>query len=198
MAPQVNANDPRVKRTRQLLLQAFMALAEETHNIPAISVQAIAERAMVNRATFYAHFEDKYALLESWMREMFQRALQSPLQASSALQANTLRAVILAVLDFLVDFRRHMKPVNKRYEPLFLIALQQEFHAFILNWLNQVPSQAPAHPPILETTAMVISWAIFGTAMQWSRGKPTSSAEEMADHVLTIVVAALSPVIVIA
>ncbi len=61
MATPVNANDPRVKRTRQLLLQAFMALLEEKQHIYSISVQDIAERATVNRATFYAHFEDKYS-----------------------------------------------------------------------------------------------------------------------------------------
>ena len=52
MATPVDANDPRVKRTRQLLLQAFWALLEEKQNIHSISVQEIAERATVNRATF--------------------------------------------------------------------------------------------------------------------------------------------------
>ncbi|HEY4384329.1 MAG TPA: TetR family transcriptional regulator, partial [Ktedonobacteraceae bacterium] len=60
----VNENDPRVQRTHQLLLQAFMALLEERHNIHSISVQEITKLAKVNRTTFYAHFEDKYALLE--------------------------------------------------------------------------------------------------------------------------------------
>lgn len=59
----VNPNDPRVKRTRQLLMQAFMELLKEKKDISSISVQDIAERATLNRATFYAHFEDKYAFL---------------------------------------------------------------------------------------------------------------------------------------
>lgn len=65
MATAINLSDPRVKRTRQALLQAFVALLEEKQNFHSISVQDIAERATVNRATFYDHFEDKYALLES-------------------------------------------------------------------------------------------------------------------------------------
>ena len=53
-----NSSDPRVQRTRQLLLEAFMALVQEKRNIHSISIQVIARRATVNRATFYAHFED--------------------------------------------------------------------------------------------------------------------------------------------
>lgn len=70
-----NASDPRVQRTRQLLLDAFMSLVQEKRNIHSISIQEIAMRATVNRATFYAHFEDKYALFVDWSREKFQRGL---------------------------------------------------------------------------------------------------------------------------
>lgn len=197
MGTPVDANDPRVKRTRQLLLQAFWALLEEKQNIHSISVQEIAERATVNRATFYAHFEDKYALLESWMREKFHRALESQLPASSILQMSTLRTLILGVFDFLALGRRYAKPSNRQFEPLFEIALQQELSELLLRWLKQAPSEIPRPVETLETTALVISWAILGPAGQWSRGEQTCSAEEMAHHVLTIVVAGLSPIVAI-
>lgn len=61
-----NTNDPRVKRTRQLLMQAFMELLEQRKkNVSSITVQDITSYATVNRSTFYAHFEDKFAFLES-------------------------------------------------------------------------------------------------------------------------------------
>jgi AcrR family transcriptional regulator len=197
MATPVNANDPRVKRTRQLLLQAFMTLLKEKRYIHSISIQDITERATVNRATFYAHFEDKYALLESWMRTKFHQALESQLPTASALQMNTLHALILGVFNFLATFRRQQKPADKQFEPLFEVALQKELYEVLLHWLNQIPSSVPALHEARETTALVISWAIFGPAVQWSRGEQTSSAEEMAHHILTIVAAGLSPVIAI-
>src|SRR5450631_2711875 len=83
MTTSVNPRDPRVKRTRQLLLQAFIALLEERHNLHSISVQEVAERATVNRATFYAHFEDKYALLQCWMHQKYHQRLTSQFPASS-------------------------------------------------------------------------------------------------------------------
>jgi hypothetical protein len=39
----------------------------------------------------------------------------------------------------------------------------------------------------LETVASVISWAIFGTVVQWSRGDRALSAEEMTNQVLLVV-----------
>ncbi len=197
MTTPVNANDPRVKRTRQLLMQAFLTLLEEKHNIHSISVQDITERATVNRATFYAHFEDKYALLETWMRAKFHRALERQLPASSTLQISTLHALILAVFDFFATFRSYQKPADKQYVPLFEVALQQEIQEIFLNWLNQVPASALISQGTKETTAVVISWAILGPAVQWVRGEQTNSAEEMANQVLTIVVAGLSPVIAV-
>ena len=62
--------DPRVRRTRQMLFQAFQSLlAEKTFD--AITVQDVSERSTLNRATFYDHIPDKFALLESMMGERF-------------------------------------------------------------------------------------------------------------------------------
>jgi len=41
------------------------------HPFEVITVKDICERAMVHRTTFYAHYEDKYALLEQGMRQMY-------------------------------------------------------------------------------------------------------------------------------
>src|SRR5260370_7224785 len=90
-----NSSDPRVQRTRQLLLEAFMALVQEKRNIHSISIQEIAMRATVNPATFYAHFEDKYALMADWSREKFQRALVCQFPASSTLQPEPFLPLIL-------------------------------------------------------------------------------------------------------
>lgn len=192
-----NSSDPRVQRTRQLLLEAFMALVQEKRNIHSISIQEIAMRATVNRATFYAHFEDKYALVMDWSREKFQRALASELPPSSRLQKETLHRLILAVFDFMALSRRYHRPSNRQFEPLYEMATQQELYDLLLRWLKQAPSEVPLREEVIETTAQVISWAIFGPAAQWCRGDQSVSKEVMAHQVLAIVVAGLSPVITV-
>jgi AcrR family transcriptional regulator len=67
-----NSNDLRVRRTRKLLREALIALIEE-QSFDAITVGAIAERAMVSRAAFYRYYQDKYDLVE----KIFEEAMQT-------------------------------------------------------------------------------------------------------------------------
>lgn len=71
--------DRRVRRTRRLLAEAFVALVLES-GYERITVQHILDRADVGRSTFYAHFRDKQALLEACfddMREQLKTALDA-------------------------------------------------------------------------------------------------------------------------
>ncbi len=192
-----NFNDPRVLRTRQLLFQAFVTLVQEKRTIHSISIQEIATRATVNRATFYAHFEDKYALFMEWSRDKFQRSLASALPPSSTLQRETLQRLILAVFDFMALARRRCRPSNRQFEPFYEMAIQQELSDLLLRWIKQVPSALPLPEETIATTAQAISWAIFGPAAQWSRGDQSIPKEVMAHDVLAVVVAGLSPVVTV-
>src|SRR6266702_2219933 len=62
--------DLRVRRTHKLLWEALMAELS-IRAFEEITVKDICERAMVHRTTFYKHYEDKYALLEQGMRQMY-------------------------------------------------------------------------------------------------------------------------------
>lgn len=62
--------DLRVRRTRKMLLEALMELTVE-RGYANITVRDIAERAMVNRSTFYRHYLDKDDLLMQYMDEVF-------------------------------------------------------------------------------------------------------------------------------
>jgi AcrR family transcriptional regulator len=66
--------DLRVRRTHKLLWEALMAELSE-RAFEEITVTEICERAMVHRTTFYKHYEDKYALLEQGMRQMYEALL---------------------------------------------------------------------------------------------------------------------------
>ncbi|MBD2868171.1 TetR/AcrR family transcriptional regulator [Paenibacillus arenilitoris] len=63
--------DPRILRTRQLLKDAFVDLMQEME-IEKISVNRIAERATINRVTFYLHYRDIPDMLEKMADEMIE------------------------------------------------------------------------------------------------------------------------------
>ncbi|WP_336776488.1 TetR/AcrR family transcriptional regulator [Paenibacillus sp. MMO-58] len=189
----VNLNDPRVKRTRQLMMQAFLEILEERKNIYSISVQDIAARATVNRATFYAHFEDKYAFLESWMRDKFQKKLEKELPNGALSDMLSLKALITSVFDFLSRTRQYMTPGDSPFEPLFEVAMQKELYLLLYNWLEK--EKTAASTQIVETTALVVSWGIFGSALQWSRSPQRRLMDAMVQDVLFVAAASLAPVI---
>jgi len=57
----MTTTDRRVRRTREMLQQALIALVGE-RRYEAITIQDLADRANVARATFYLHYTDKDAL----------------------------------------------------------------------------------------------------------------------------------------
>ncbi len=189
MTTQVKSIDPRVKRTRQLLQQAMIELMQE-QSISSISIQDITDLATVNRATFYAHFEDKYALMDALLREQFQMQVISKLPAGAGWGKQSLRALIQGVFDFLEEFHSHCSPApsaaNAQLEPQFERAIQQEIYTILLVWLKPAPRQGTGQRGSAETMASLMSWAIFGTAASWSRGEQKSSAEEMTNQIVQL------------
>lgn len=84
-------------------------------------------------------------------------------------------------------------PGNNQFEPLFEIAMQKELYHLLLEWLSKEKITS-ASQEIVETTALVISWGIFGAAVQWSRNPQNHTSEMMVRDVLVVVAAGLAPV----
>jgi AcrR family transcriptional regulator len=170
------------------LEQAFVELLEEK-GFQSVTVQDITDRATVNRATFYAHFEDKYALFDHIVRETFQQTLQSNLPPSAEFSLINLRHLILAVHDYLARLNTSCSGSDRQIKPLILAQVQAQLYKFILDWVR--PLQPGAATP--EITASVMSWAIFGAGLQWSgpEGGTTHTLEETANQVSSLIAGVL-------
>src|ERR1700752_1154789 len=92
--------DPRIRRTRQLLQGALRTLMQ-SKSFDEISVQDITEAATVNRATFYDHYTDKYALLEAMIAGGFHRLLAGRKVRYDGSCPSAPTALILAACDYL-------------------------------------------------------------------------------------------------
>ena len=178
--------DPRVKRTRQLLEQSFMEIIEQK-GFQAVTVQDITERAGVNRATFYAHFADKYALLDHSIRQGFMQEIDKRMLHACHLTLDNLRNLIVAVCEFTRSSNSHCKPAQAQFESLVETQVKAVMHELLMKWLEQV--QLDVAP---ETAATAASWAIYGLALQWSHAKQPEPVEEFAAGVLPLVAANLN------
>lgn len=177
--------DPRVLRTRQSLGQAFGHLLREK-GFEAITVQDITQRAGLNRATFYAHFPDKYALLDFRIRQAFLAEIDKRMLHSCHYSAENLRSLIVAVCEFSRDNVAHCKPPLAQYESQTEHQVKAVVYEVLLSWMKQIKSAVAP-----ETAATAGSWAIYGLASQWNHSKGSRSAAKFADEVLPLVTANL-------
>lgn len=106
--------DLRIVRTRKLLSTALFDLLESTP-YEKISVMDICEKAMVHRATFYNHFEDKEHLLEytidSIKEELFTATIEKENYSSPKEMYMTL---IASVLDFVTEHKDKLSLILKQ------------------------------------------------------------------------------------
>ena len=101
-----------------------------------------------------------------------------------------------AAFEFLGEFHHNCKPSDTQFDPLIERAVQQELAEILLGWLKQAPVSSMGRRVPAKMIASVMSWAIFGIAVQWGRNERTPSAEEMANQVLLVLtegVAHLAP-----
>lgn len=188
--PRVNLADPRVKRTRKLLQATFVELLAEK-SFDAITVQDIAERSTINRATFYSHFIDKYDLFGQFARDWFHTALEARLPLGAAYSRANLQLLVLVTMEALADMNEHCRP-TEALKPLVMSAVQEEVSGVVLTWLRETFGSASPGQTSLETGTASLSWAIFGAALSWSQSEQRSPAEKTASEIAVLVCGGLA------
>ena len=185
-----NQQDLRVRRTRHLLTEKFWELLTEK-SFQSITVQDITERAMVNRATFYDHFVDKYALLQYSINEWFKETLHGQLPDEFVWSVENLQRLILTACEFLAQLRHHCMPRDQQVLPLVQTTITALMAEILISWIKEAGqggSQEPAPP---DLTAAVTSWAIYGAALYWSQEDRREPAEEFVHRVLPLILGSL-------
>jgi AcrR family transcriptional regulator len=175
--------DPRIRRTRVLLQEALGKLLE-TKEFDRISVQDIAEAATVNRATFYDHYTDKFALLECMVGARFGELLAARGVRFDGGCSSALKAMVLGVGDFLAASPGLACERQVQMEPHLEAAVIAVVRRMILDGLEKHPPGAEVPAPMLAGT---LSWAIYGAAKEWVRTPERCSSEAMAEQVMQLV-----------
>ena len=185
-ATQEKKLDPRIVRTRRDIVGSMFTLLREK-TFGQITVQQITEGALINRGTFYDHFEDKFDLLEYMVTTSFQKLLDVRMASCEGFSEENLQMVTLATCEFLAGFYDRYGPCHNKDHPPIERQLQPYLYQLLLKWLGADGGEHSA-----ETIAMTTSWAIFGTALQWSLGGREISAEMLTDQIMTLLTPGLS------
>src|SRR5215208_8204441 len=173
--------DPRVKRTRGLILEAFYELLAEK-NFEAISVQDVTDKAQINRATFYKHFVDKYALLDHSVSQMFRQEIEKRTLNACHYTPDNLRNLILAVCEFLSRVHSECAQPHQQFESLTEGTIKKILFELLSHWLQQTNTKISTDIP-----ATVATWAIYGLASLYSHNKKQPALEKFVEEAMPLV-----------
>jgi len=176
-----NQTDPRVKRTRNLILEALWDLLLEK-SIDTISVRDITERATVSRATFYDHFKDKHDLFEQAIHEAIQVAFRGSASTVRQFSLTNLRLLTSAVLGIMAQFH------DRRVERASEMQLQRELYKVLLGWIEQRSPGTAWQQMTPDAAAWVTSCMVFGAGAEWGCSERTTSADRRAAEIVTLLI----------
>ena len=175
--------DPRIRRTRQLLQDALRRLLEQKE-FDKITIQDITEAATLNRATFYAHYPDKFKLLEELIRVSFLALLAQRNVRFDGTCSSAFKAIILAVSDYLSEVQKSFSSKQHQFEPFVEATVIDQIRQLLLGGFRAHPTERRISEELVAATA---SWAIYGAAKQWVDTPDHVSAEEFVSVAVDLV-----------
>lgn len=187
--PDSRSVDPRIRRSRLLLQEALLRLLKRK-SFEEVSIQDVAEEATVNRATFYAHYPDKYALLECTTASRFEELLEERGVIFDGTCSTALRMILVGICDYLEATREMQCGEQQAMDPHLESAITRVVRQMILKSLKK---QAWTSALSAEITAATATWALYGAAKEWVQTPNRAPAEVIADDITRVVFPLLQP-----
>ena len=111
MAKNTNKTDLRIQRTQKAIVDAFYELLDEK-SFGSITVIDICERALINRGTFYTHFEDKYQLLDKCISDVMYGLHEQVKQVHGDSDLITYYNEVMSLgINFLAQYRKRLRTI---------------------------------------------------------------------------------------
>ena len=164
--------DPRILRTRKLIMDSFIELSSKKE-FKAITVKDISTEAMINRATFYYHFEDIYDLLEKVLSEELLINLDYNIFEKNELHEDSIISIFIAITNFQrsLSYRCH-----RGYEDTIARIVREQLEIIFYKML--LKQNTSEEDEALKITAVMLSWGIYGASVEWRRNSKEIQPEE--------------------
>jgi AcrR family transcriptional regulator len=179
--PAQESQDLRVRRTRKLIQQAFIELTVE-QGFSTITVQDIADRAMVNRSTFYRHYLDKYDLLNQYMDDVYammsnEEFIAEKLERKDG-EAPTGLLGLLKHIEKHASFYKVM--LGPKGDPLMVQRLRKNTERRFQSLFANVGTESDPNGPPVDLRISYISYAGVGAIKWWVEHQQPCTPEQLA------------------
>jgi len=185
--------DLRVLRTRQSIRKAFYELIQEK-GYEAITIQDIADRAMINRNTFYLHHQNKPDLLETCINELLSELKETfvlcPI-SMNPFNISVLETVMQTVLEHIsrnITFYYAMLIDENR-----IYQFRAKMETIIKDKLNEEgnPARETGNAPLAISKELLLEYlasAFMGVIIWWIKNDRPLPADEVSSQFSIIAV----------
>ncbi|MGO4950949.1 MULTISPECIES: TetR/AcrR family transcriptional regulator [Paenibacillus] len=164
----------RMTHTKRSLINAFVNLVNEK-DFEKITIADLTKGAQVNRATFYAHFNDKYEMLDYMIDDSASNVIEKRTLGVVEFDQDTINQLVLAVCDF------HQQPKIKcrrsylSLAPLLKEKMLIELKKYLVKSLDNIctDSEKSFYVPIYANI-------IHEAGYLWASGNTPFDKEEIA------------------
>jgi AcrR family transcriptional regulator len=181
------SNDARVLQTKRMIRDALTTLMEEK-GFEGITVRDLAERAAINRGTFYLHYKDKYDLLEQCEDEVLKEILTIIEDIEKSIVNTALTSIsqneplpfLVTIFEYFFDNSLFLKCIlGPKGDPSFQIKLKNVMKENILQkLLKHIKSEEMIVP--IDYFFAYVSSAHLGVIQHWLENGLQKTPREMA------------------
>ncbi len=180
--------DLRIRRTHKFLQEAMIELITEK-GFDAITVGDIAERAMINRATFYRHYQDKYDLVAKIFEETANQLVENmkPFHKDTGhVEMENPPEIWIQVFEHVAEHAQLYKAMlGKNGSPWFAARMRERTIKIMLEqerqWKHQVEPRKQIDPAMPhELPVMQLSQVLIGTIVWWLESEKSYTPRQIA------------------
>lgn len=183
--------DLRTKRTRKMILEAFINLVEEK-GYEHVTVSDIANQAMINRATFYAHFKDKQDVYDYIFKEAVEQFMMvlAPVQLgrTNQLQLHAIEQIITHIFEKIQENRAFFKTVlNAHGNEQLRKQISQILRSTYANIFDQVEIREKDFIVPIDFIIEYMSSTFMASLHWWINQEISFSPKQMAQLIIKLV-----------
>lgn len=180
--------DLRIRRTHKFLQEAMIELITE-NGFDAITVGDIAERAMINRATFYRHYQDKYDLVAKIFEDTANELVENmkPFRKDTGhMDTENPPEIWIQLFEHVAEHTRlYRAMLGKNGSSWFATRMREHITKIMLEqqrrWKqqgepsHQIDSVMPRELPVIQ-----LSHVLIGTIVWWLESEKSYTPRQMA------------------
>jgi AcrR family transcriptional regulator len=185
MLPRLERTDPRIRRTRRSIEESLETLLR-SQGLGTITVQDITAHAEVNRATFYAHYQDKQDLFGQMIRQRLLEIVGSPPDRPLRFEVGELRGLLRALCIFMAEVYDHCHVHDNEMSRIIEQQVQRQLAEWLSESLEKWTPRPNAHVAARQTLSLLTVSSFYAAAAAWGQRQVSGTLEAYLSEVISV------------